>query len=203
MRRKPNRYCRTCGALAPEQGRFCASCGASLNLTTPFPRAPLDDRALPAGLSSPMAPASTVITPSVSGSVRMGFGIALGMVLFFALVLVVLVIAVGLATSTITWPFAQQGQRFEGVGPSDSAPLALEGAYVVEWTATPTSPSACNLRASLLSQRNPGAEIYLANSPIEAAREPIAGRVTITVAAAPYTIHVESGCSWSLRFTHP
>jgi len=143
-----------------------------------------------------------VITPSVGGSVRMGFGIALGMVLFFAVVLVVVAIAIGLAMSTITWPFAQQGQRFEGVGPNDSAPVALEGEYLVEWTATPTSPSACNLRTSLLSQLNPGTEIALLNSPIEAAPEPITGRLTLSVAAAPYTIHVESGCRWSLRFTH-
>jgi hypothetical protein len=132
----------------------------------------------------------------------MGFGIALGMVLFFALVLVVVLVAIGLATTTITWPFAEQGQRFQGIGPSDSVPVGLDGTYLVEWAATPTSPSACNLHASLRSKVDPGIEIDLANAGIEAGPTPIAGSRTVTVAGASYVVHVESGCSWSLRLEH-
>ena len=133
----------------------------------------------------------------------MGFGIACGMLLFFVTIGVVAVIAILLATSTIAWPLAQQGQRFEGVGPADSEPIALEGEYLVEWTAKPTSPQACRIRASIIGQKAPRAEIDLLNLPIEATLEPTAGRLTITVAAASYTIHVESGCSWSIRLARP
>jgi hypothetical protein len=133
----------------------------------------------------------------------MGFGIACGMLLFFVTIGVVAVIAVLLATSTITWPFAEQAQRFEGVGPADSAPIALEGEYLVEWTAKPTSPQACRIQAALISEKPPGAQIDLMNLPIEVSPDTTSGRFAITVAAAPYVIHVESGCSWSIRLVHP
>ena len=202
MGRKQILYCRTCGAEAPDRGPFCASCGASLNLTSPYSSPQATGPSLPIGSTTP-APPPAVLTPSVGGSVRMGFGIACGMLLFFVTIGVVAVIAILLATSTITWPFAQQGQRFEGVGPADSAPIALEGEYLVEWTAKPTSPQACRLQASLVSQKPPGPEIDLLNLAIEATPEAAGGQFTITVAAAPYSIHVESGCNWSVRFARP
>jgi hypothetical protein len=200
--RRSTRYCRLCGAAAPVDGRFCASCGASLNLTSPYARPPVGEEPSSVGLPAATLPPA-VLTPSVGGSVRMGFGIACGMLLFFAVVASAAVIGLGLATSTFTWPFAQQGQRFEGVGPADSAPVALEGEYMVEWAAKPTSPQACSIRASLLSPEAAGTEIDLLNLPIEATPEATTGRLRITIAAAPYAIHVESGCSWSIRILRP
>lgn len=201
--RKVSRYCRTCGALAPERGRFCASCGASLNLMSPFPRPPADDRPASAGPPADLIAPAAVVIPSVSGSVRMGFGIALGMLLFFGLVLVAVWVAVGLATSTLTWPFGPQGQQFEGVGPKDSVPIALDGTYRVQWTATPLSPSACTLQASLRSKADAGVDVQLASAISNPSLSPVTGNRTITLAGTDYFLHVESDCSWSIRLVRP
>lgn len=202
MGRTVGRYCRTCGATAPPEGRFCASCGVALNLLSPYPSPPSPSSSAAPPLQGPVVLQASVVAPTVGGSVRMGFGIALGMVLFFIALGAVVLLVIGLLTSTITWPFAQQGMRFEGVGPSDSVPVALEGAYEVNWTAAPTSPSACFLKASLRSPTDPGVDVVLANSPVEMVPA-AAGARTVSVPSGQYVVHTESGCRWSIRLAHP
>jgi NhaP-type Na+/H+ or K+/H+ antiporter len=104
----------------------------------------------------------------------MGFGIALGMLLLFATVAVVLILAIGFATSTLTWPFADRGMRFEG----------------------------CFLHATLRSPTDPGVAIDLANAPVEAGPE-VTGARSVAVPAGRYNVHTESGCTWSIRLAHP
>jgi hypothetical protein len=188
-----------CGAGAGVEHRFCPSCGASLNLKSPYPQPGRPGPSVPV---VPPTAQATVVTPTVGGSVRMGFGIALGMLLLFATVAVVLILAIGFASSTLTWPFAERGMRFEGLGPSDSVAVDLDGVYAVTWTATTTSPSACFIHATLRSPTDPGVAVDLANAPIEAGPE-VTGARSVAVLAGPYYVHTESGCTWSIRLAHP
>ena len=133
----------------------------------------------------------------------MGFGIACGMLLFGLVVSAIVLGVLALASGLITWPFAQPGQRFEGVGPADSAALVLEGEYELEWTASPTTPSACGFSASIRSQSDGALNVELAQARVEASPTPV-GHRTIELPAKPdYYLHVESDCRWSMRLTRP
>ncbi len=125
------------------------------------------------------------------------------MLLFAVAAGVVVVIVVGLATQSITWPFAQPGLRYDGVGPSDSVPVALDGTYAVAWTVIPTSPNSCFLRVSLRSPTDPGVGVEITNAYIDAGGPPVSGTGSFEVTAARYVVHTESPCRWSIRLAHP
>ncbi len=132
----------------------------------------------------------------------MGFGIALGMVLFAVVVALGLLAAVFISTAHLTWPFVEPAMRFEGVGPSDSQAVALDGAYSVAWTASATSPSACLLEASLVTAADRLPAAHIVELPVEAGPE-TNGQAAITVPAGQYLVIVRSGCRWSLRLARP
>jgi hypothetical protein len=212
--RNPSRYCRSCGAQVPPTGKFCPSCGSSFNLKAPYPAPDRDARDVDPRDPSPprqavawrepdSRPVQGVVTPTVGGSVRMGFGIACGMLLFGLVVAAIVLVVIAMAGGLITWPFAQPGQRFEGVGPADSTLLALEGEYVMGWTATPTTPSACGFSAAIRSQSDSTLNVELAHARVEASPTPT-GHRTIDLPPKPdYYLHVESDCRWSMRLARP
>jgi hypothetical protein len=212
MTRASRRYCRSCGAEAPDAGRFCSSCGSSLSVTTPYPapdhvrygRQPTDGavpRAIAERDDAVARGGPGVVTPTVAGSVRMGFGIALGMLLFALVVTLFTVVVVAVVAGWVTWPLAQSGRTFSGTGPADSAALVLEGHQVFEWTASPTTPSACGLWIAVRSQADPGIDIEIARARIEASPIPSGRRALDLAGRSDYFIHVETDCRWSMRLT--
>jgi hypothetical protein len=140
-----------------------------------------------------------VVTPSVAGSVRMGFGIAAGFVLFMIVVGVIAILIFGVATSQITWPFAKPALVFAGTGPGDSSAMKLGGTYTIEWTGAPTTGDSCWISAALRSQAEPiGRPLVEAFASQRLQPLPINGLVLPS--RNDYVVHVESDCSWSFRF---
>jgi hypothetical protein len=129
----------------------------------------------------------------------MGFGIALGMLLFSAVLLGIVVFAIGFANGQITWPFADPAQKFEGTGPADSVPLRLEGSVAVEWTASPANPVACRFGASLLAQGDPMFAERIASTLVDRTESSGVPRALVLVRRSDYYLHVESDCSWAVR----
>jgi hypothetical protein len=129
----------------------------------------------------------------------MGFGIAVGFVLFLLLVALLAVAIYAVASGSVTWPFAQRGQVFEGVGPAESATMSLDGTYRVEWSAEPTSPTACFLDARLYPRDGSSRYVPLLYAAIDGTRsaQPIQGlRVPHR---DDWFIRVSSDCTWKLR----
>jgi hypothetical protein len=124
------------------------------------------------------------------------------MLLFALVVGAVGIVAIGVATSAITWPFSEPGIRFEAVGPSVSDAVPLDGEYIVSWSAAPTSPSACQLEASLLTSAGRFPAAHLVSMPIEGGKD-TTGSGRFTVPADQYVVVVRSGCRWSLRLSRP
>ncbi len=209
MSRSAPRYCRSCGALAPDSGRFCPSCGSSLSLTTPYPapdgvrhdREPRDGaharEPIPYGSATPAS--QPVVTPTLGGSVRMGFGIALGMLLFSMVVVALVGLMIGVSAGLITWPFGESAQKFEGRGPANSAPIQLDGPVTIEWTASPSSPVGCQFGASLLAQNDAGFSIQLASTMIDQAQSSGIPRALALAPRPDYFLRVEPDCSWAIR----
>lgn len=208
MSRTTPRYCRSCGAVAPVNGRFCAHCGASLSMTTPYPapesRPPTNPGEPPRYWADrAQRPEPTgVVEPSVGGSVRMGFGIALGMLLFAVVVGLIGIAVLAMVSGALTWPFATPAQRFEGTGPATSAAFQLDGPYRVEWSASPLSPTACRLDTRLLST-DANVDYQVLSSFIEPGPPDRTGAAEVNAPAGTYTLAVESDCTWTIRFVKP
>jgi hypothetical protein len=129
----------------------------------------------------------------------MGFGIALGMLLFGLVVGGAVLMAVGIANGAITWPFADKAQRFEGRGPAESVPLRLGGSIRIEWSASPITPAACRIGARLGAQQDPGVDLEIVTTLVD--RQEAAGtpRTFELASRADYVLRVESDCLWSIR----
>jgi hypothetical protein len=209
MNRSVPRYCRSCGAAAPEPGRFCPSCGSTLSLTTPYPvpeGVPVSRHSLEGERQRDSLPHASitptirpVVTPTLGGSVRMGFGIALGMLLFSVVLVGIVLFGIAMATGLVTWPFADSAQKFEGRGPADSMPMKLGGAVSIEWTASPTMPVACRFGASLLAQNDAGFSTEIASTMIDRTQASGIPRELELAPRSDYFLHVESDCSWTIR----
>ncbi len=213
MSRPARRYCRSCGAEAPDEGRFCPSCGSSLSITSPYPapdgtrhdRAPIDGALPRAPMLAGDERASrsvAVLTPTLAGSVRLGFGFALGMTLFSVLVATLVMVAVAVGTTGLTWPFAEKAQRFDGRGSLESAPILLEGPIRIEWTATPTSPSACRLGARFRATQDAGVNIEIVSTLVERQAASAAPLRFSLARRADYVLSVESDCEWGFRLVN-
>jgi hypothetical protein len=181
-------------------------------MRSPYP-APRTDSGLPppteagspgvggsGSLATPGRGNSTVIEPTVGGSVRMGFGIAFGMLLFALLVGALVLGGVAMLGGVITWPFAPQAQRFEGTGPASSVPTSFGGDYRLEWTISPTSPAACRLEAQLQSGSGGAISYNLATEIVEPTGSPATFSRDMTIGTDTYVLAVESDCRWSVRF---
>ena len=140
----------------------------------------------------------TVVTPTVAGSVRMGFGIALGMLLLGLLVAIV-VCRLGVDSGAITWPFADRARRFEGRGPAESTPITLEGAIAIEWSASPTSPVACLFPPSLRMQNDPAYVVEIANTHVDQGLGSGIPRELSLQRRSDYYLRVELDCDWAIR----
>ena len=129
----------------------------------------------------------------------MGFGIALGMLLFGLLAAGVIALAIALATGAVTWPFADPAQRFEGRGPAESVPLTLEGQISIEWSASPTSPAACRFGGWLVTQNDPSFSIEIAATMVDRAQASGVPRSIQLARRSDYVIEIESDCAWTVR----
>jgi hypothetical protein len=129
----------------------------------------------------------------------MGFGIACGMMLFSLVVLVVVLLVAGMVTGVLTWPFAEQAQRFEGRGSAESVPITLEGEIGVEWSASPTTPVACRFASELRAQNDPSLSIELANTMVERSLGSGIPRELALDRRSDYYLVVDSDCDWVIR----
>lgn len=214
MSRSTPRFCRSCGAVAPTGGRFCPVCGSSLNLSSPYPspealRRERDSQSggvqgsdVPFVAAAPTLLAAPVVTPTVGGSVRMGFGIALGMLLFTITMAVVVGVAVAITTGLVRWPFAEEGQRFAGRGAADSAPIALEGPVQLEWSASPLG-AACQFDSWLKVQNDAGFRVEIASTSIDKLQASGVPRRLDLPKRSDYYLSVQSDCDWTIRLTTP
>lgn len=149
----------------------------------------------------PAPPTVVAAPPTVGSSVKMGFGFALGMLLFWVMLGAIALVAIGLAAGALTWPFAgPAGQRFEGRGSAESTPIELGGPTRVEWTAGPTSPAACPLNADLRREADRTTVALLVSTSIPYASPPVGNTIELSLPAGRYVVRVESGCEWSFRF---
>jgi hypothetical protein len=139
-----------------------------------------------------------VVTPTVAGSMRMGFGIALGILMFGLLIAAIALVSLGIVNGTITWPLAESAQRFEGRGPAESVPLTLEGPVRIEWTASPISPAPCQFSSRLMTQNDPGFNVELARTMIDRAMASGIPRELDLPRRTDYVLHIESDCDWTL-----
>ena len=129
----------------------------------------------------------------------MGFGIACGMMLFTLSVLAIVLFGAGMVTGVLTWPFAEQAQRFEGRGSAESVPMTLDGEVGIEWSATPTTPVACRFASELRAQTDPAVSIELANTMVERSLGSGVPRDLTLERRSDYYLVVTSDCDWVIR----
>jgi len=132
----------------------------------------------------------------------MGFGIAAGFVLFMLVVVLAVAFLFAIVAGGLTWPFAPRGSLFAGTGPATSSSMRLAGTYTVEWTAQPTSPSACHIDAGLFSSGSSSVYIPLVYTPVDGNLDPGPIRAIEVPARDDYFIRVDSGCAWSIRLVN-